>query len=1305
MIRRLLLLVGLVIVATANAQPYQFIHFNKENSGLSFDGINVLKQDSRGYVWVGTQKGLCRYDGVRFKVYDKNNAGFESDHICSLDSDTRGNLWIGTSDGQVFEYDYSTDSFNAMTPKLQTRISAIAHDSRGTIWIGTRENGMWRVDTGSRTLERVAIADSLTNIYRIAIDKYDRMYFVNHYDHIYTMSDGEVSKINLSVSPSYFDKDDIAGIVVSGKSNDILYVASKRKGLCEIDTRAGSVRSLYPLDPDRRPIDLQCDDNRTILLSTTTGLVRYDMQTGAISNILSDEADPFSLSDDYLMCSMQDARGDLWVGTSQMGLNYCSQTFGNFVKIYKTSDGKSLKGCLVRDFEEDKNGNVWVSTAHGGLFRFYPDKQQLVKYQSQSHLPDNINSICLDGGYLWVGSYQGVYRLDTATGEIKHYSNYGTTSDASDNRVITLFRNNSGSLFLGSAMGVFRYDGDADNFVPVEPLKNITVERMAEDSRGVIWLATFSQGVYAYDPYSDRIKGEYCQQSGCNPIPAMTSSMCVDESGGVWSIGLSSGFSVYDIYNDTFMPFDRNVLPSLPTDVFFVGIADGKGHIWLSSDCGLVEFSRNSHLIKVFTTADGLLANTFTKSGIRLSDNRILMGCADGFICFNPDTFNSDDRLAEVAISDVFVNGESLCPGDGRKPNINLRTSVTLSHDQNSFGFHFCLPSSSAQERSNILCRLDGYDDKWTDVTTDKSVSFYNIPPGKYKLQVAQTVAGGQYRLAHKDLQVEIEPTFLLSPLGIATMVLAVLVAVALILASYITRSRKKQQLDQSEFEKAKNEELYHEKMDLFSGIIHEIRTPLTLIHTPLQNLLKSPGVSPSQKEDLITIGDSAEYLDKLVRELLDFIRVEEHGYVLEPKNIDIIDKIDFICNNFTGIATDRMVTLGFEHSEDSIVVAVDENAITKVLNNLIGNAVKYADSYVTVKVEIRDGNVVISFENDGVVIPKERRERIFQPFISFSAERQSYSQGFGIGLSYALKLANLHNGTLVLADRYDCNEFILTLPLRTSSENPDIADSATPDVKLTGQPLILIVEDNIQFSSYLKRKFKSEYIVITSPSAEKALTYLDKYNVDVIVTDISLTGMSGAELCREVSSDVRSSHIPIIVLSAISSIDMKIKCIENGASLYIEKPFSLEYLSACIRGVLKKRDSVKNAYRPVIDVGEFAQASLPDRDDVFLRRLDEVIMDNLGDAAFSNKQMEEAMCLSRSSLNRRVNSLLHTTPNDYLRSKRLAVAAEMLKQGNARVGEVCFAVGFNSPSYFAKCFKVAYGMLPAEYAKSNASR
>lgn len=1285
---------------------YRFTHINS-SSGLSYNSIKCLLQDSRGFIWIGTYKGLDRYDGTRIKNYGKEALGVHSEYINALIEDSSGNILVATDDGLVI-YDYDKDCFRRPENPgmLNDRIYAMCEDTDGRIWIGSRSQGVFVYNPQSCTLDAYPLCDEegnpLTNAYRLSIDGNDRIYLASYCENLFYIEKGSETACRVSAGGDgdFFVKDDIEGLCVNPKKNNLLYIASKRRGLCELNISTGHIRQLYAIPGDSRPVGLDICGTH-LWLSTTSGLLRYDIMDHLCAWLRYDNNDRFSLSDDFVTSVLTDDEGGLWVGTAYGGVNYHGRHQDLFRKFYMTTDGRSLEGSAVCDFAQDGSGIVWIATERSGLLRYDPDSGSLMRYSLPMKL-DHINALYCSGDWLWIGFHNGICRYNLSDGRMVTYPHFIISDVDIDNRVLDIFMSFDGAIYVCTSIGVMKYDSETDSFVKIDCLGEGAMEHVVEDSRGIIWLASYSSGVYAYDPTDGSVVGHWCHKNGEGEIPEMMSSMCIGEDGQVWAIGFGTGFFKYDYKTRDFSPFNTSVLSALPTDMFFSALADDDGGIWLSSDKGMVRFSARTESVSVYDTMSGILDANFRKSCIRLLDGSMMFGSSDGFIHFNPDDFRGSGSVSSVSVTDLIVDGRPVVPA-GNAPllsNIDLAERISLKAESNSFGLTFAVPGSDFLAGGRVLCLLEGYDEVWRDISSSMDIYYYNIPAGSYTLKIAVTGPDSRPVTAHKDVQVEILPKFWESASGIAIAVFMVMAICAVVYIIIYRRLEQKHNRIREEMENAREKEMLQEKISFFSNIVHEIKTPLTLIRTPLHNIMATDR-SPDIMEELSIISNSTDYLDKLVKELLDFIRVEKHGYVLEYKNVDIVDRINYIKFNFSEIAKNSNLKLAFEYPAAPLVAGVDPGAFDKIINNLLHNAVKYAGSRILIRAYTENDNVVITMSNDGRPVPEDRRSLIFKPFVQFSDGNTRCAQSFGIGLPLARMLAELHGGTLDISDSKE-TEFVLVLPFRTVPESSQDTIGEDEDGLGNGNlPLLLLVEDNHDLNVYLKKKLRQDYNVLAVSSGEKALMLLRKYKVDIILTDIVLEGMDGIELCRKVSEDFEISHIPVIVLSAISSVDVKIRAVENGAVLYIEKPFTLEYLLACVKGILDKRQQLKSLAREDLSRPDMASFGLVNRDEDFLRRLDRIVSGNIGNPEFAVKQLEEAMYMSRSSLTRKIKGLLNITPVDYIRAKRLSTAAAMLRTGHTQVNEVCYAVGFGSPSYFAKCFKNQYGVLPAEYARS----
>lgn len=1260
------------VASPAAGSGYQFIHLTKESDALAYNGIRAIVQDRKGFVWIGTHKGLSRYDGTRFKNYDRSDFGIDSDYIISLSEDLEGNIWIGTDNGTVI-YRYSSDSFGKLDiPQAPSdRIFSIVTGPDGDVWIGSRAEGLFRYSHLDGSLRHYP-----QSAYRIALISADRVWVASYCDNIYEL-DASTSGIT-PIATDLFEGDDVSGIIALPKSDFTLYVASKRHGLCSVDTRNGTVTTLVRLKGDQRPIDLSQSGGRQLLMSTTDGLVGYDTVSGEVSYITSDPSDRFSLSDNYVTCAAIDSKDGLWVGTFNGGLNYFGQFQNSFTKISRTLDGVSLGGSMVSGFTQDGSGTVWVSTLHEGLLRYDPVLEIVERYANPG-IPSNITALCSDGDHIWIGAQRGVFRMHPGTSRIVHYP----LPVGADDRVVSLFRSSEGVIFVCTAVGVLRYDRASDRFRTVDELGPLAVEGMAEDAAGDFWLASYSSGVFHWT--REGLKN-YCSRTSGDAVPEMISSVCADAKGRIWVASFSSG--LYRLKGSAF----EKVLDG---SVMFSAVPDEKGHLWVSTDAGLIDYDPDGASSRVFTTSDGLLENEFVKSGLRLRDGSIVMGSGDGFIHFRPESFLSAPSPSEVRITDFRISGESVSPGDGSSDNIDIASRVRLKPRQRSFSFDIATPDAPSFSGNRIICSLD---DRSTDITSSKSIDFYNVTSGTHLLRIETLSPDGARRPSHRDLEIEVQPRFFESLWGWLLLSAVALSVIALVCIYLYRKAVREQKRSQEEYERQRDAQLFEEKMDFFSNVIHEIKTPLTLIKSPLRKVLSAADITPEVREDLQVVDNSSEYLDRLVKELLDFVRVEKHGYRLEIGKVDIVQRLGFLCFNFQDTARSRNIRLDYRHDEDCIYVDADASALDKILNNLLGNAVKYAESYVDVHAYQEGTMVSVTVRNDGAAIPEDRREEIFKPFVCFPQDSQPYSNSFGIGLTLSRNLVHLHGGTLFLDSDTTCTKFVMRLPSQVGEggayRSPQ--DDMDEYVRSSEAPLIVVAEDNAELSRYMTRKLEaSSYRVLPVPCAEDALPLLRRYDVSLLITDIAMRQMSGVELCSKVSSDMETSHIPVIVLSAISDNDIKIRCMENGASLYLEKPFDMDYLESCIRNILEARKrfsatSMEDSLPEGMDI--------PDMDGRFLRNLEAAVMDNISDPDLSARQLEELLFMSHSTLNRKVKALLGTTPNEYIRSRRLALASRMLQSDGARVNEVCYAVGFKSPSYFSKCFKARYGVLPGEF-------
>ena len=1295
-----------------DAPDFNFTHYNSGNSELPYDRVNKIVQDSQGFIWFGTSSGLSRFDGIRFRNYTKEEMGLKSAYVIALCTDSEGNLWIGTDLG-VSVYDVDRDRFEPFLREsdlgtvIRNKANVIRRGPDGVMWISVNNQGLFAYDPRTQTLRNHFFENGRqtlpVNIRALHVDGDNGLWIgLFYHSFLYIGHDSaDHPRRDDAREIAAFRNDNVAAVSSAPDDSETIYVASARRGLCLLNRSSGRIRTLIPV-PSRgfTPEDLYVDREGIVWMSTSEGVYRYDPRTDSARKLACDSHNRFSLSDSHAFAVFIDASDGIWIGTNVGGVNYCGAFQQQFEK-YHAADGRSLEDCLVRGFADDGAGHIWIATENEGLL-LYDTERRTLNRVVHDQLPNTQFSICCEPGALWLGTDKGLYRLDTRTRAVREYETLGYATAMLDQRVFAIHRTAKGELFVGTTVGLLHYDRRKEAFDPIEGFEGVFVTGMDEDERQRLWVSTYANGLICYDLQRGEITANHIgTEDDPGPLNMLFSVFAGPGGGHVWTTSFNGGFGCLDTATGRFESYDTRSCDLLPTNIFFQVLEDHAGTVWVSSDKGLFAFNPQTKAIRRFTIFDGLLNNDFKNCGLRSADGDLYFGSRSGFIRFNPEKFDRESGDPRLVVTEFRIGNELVVPSDyGRSPlvrNVDRTRSIHLSPRQNSFGFGFAVLNSTLPQLNTVECRLVGYDTQWRRTVADNTIFYYNVPAGTYSLEIRSLASGTAQPIGHEPLSIVVEQRFYKSTAAIGLYLLLFAGVLIAAFKVYYKRAIAREKRKHENYKKQKEAELFQQKLTFFSNIVHEIKTPLTVIHTPLQQIQASGHLSPADRDNLQAICNGTHYLDQLVRELLDFVRVEKRGYKLDCKPMNIVERTGFLCSTFQETAKARNLRLSFTAERDNIRIDADESAMNKILNNLLHNALKYAESYIEVNVRSHDGTATVSITNDGEPISPEQRSEIFKPFVQY--DKSPGSRSFGIGLSLARSLAEMHAGTLELADDTLRTTFVLTLP--AAAPLPETAAGQEPPAPQDRSlPLLLLVEDNRELTAYLKHKLDADYRVIAVHAAEKAVGVLQEQEVDIVVTDIALPGTNGIELCRTISSDFDLSHIPVIVTSAISDTATKIACMEAGASTYIEKPFGLDYLEACIRAILDKRARLKKSYQNTQEPLDPKQFGLHSADEEFLRRIDELIMQHLNEPAFSSKQIEEALFLSRSTLIRKVRALLDTTPNDYLRSKRLSIAAQLLAQNKCRISEVCFSVGFNSPSYFAKCFKEQFGVSPAEYQK-----
>ena len=1299
----LLLLVGSIRGQAAhNVSEYRFTHLTQSNSSLCYDGISKVVQDSRGFIWIGTFSGLNRYDGTRFKLYRADDLGLASDFIHTIIEDHDGNLWIGTDAG-VSRYLWKENRFEPLREAsdkgsvVRNKVTYLHCGADGRIWIVANYQGCFCYDPKDGSLKNYRDVekhtpeydtDDLSISFRRLIEDGNGGFWVSKYHS--NLFHVDSSFRHVSVAPTVPDRHFYKGdqieqlFLQEGK----LIVASNNHGLTRYDPLTHGVETIFNLPSGTSLVDATMDRDRWVWLSTTRGVWRCDLQ-GEMPplHLESDPLDRFSIAGDYVFTTCVDREGGLWIGSKDGGISYSGLSQQRFLKTTSFPGGR-LSAAVISGFAEDGQGGVWVSTEADGLF-YYNLRNHSIKpfVPSGEKLPERICSVLYDDGKLWLGTLYGLFSIDSA-GRVHRYGMLQRSAGISDPRVYVIYKSRDGNLWFANTLGLFRYVPETDSIVQESAFNGVFITAITETPDGLMWLSSYATGLFVWNPTNGEMVANYRYGDGSLLPSDKLSSVFADHDGNIWTIGFSSGFA--KLSEGRFVVYDKATVPSLTTGVFFCMCEDNDGNLWLNSDKGLYRFNPGDGTINLYTEFDGLLDNKLTNSLTLLSSGEILSGSDNGFIRFSPASFLPMETPPEVLVSQMQVGGDIV----GCNPDCQRR--IKLQPRQNSFGFEFSVMNFSSQASNQLRCRLKGFNNEWQDVSVQKEVYYYNVPAGTYYLEIQESVSGNAWMDAHDPIAISVKPTFFNSLPGISLSVVLLLGVFAL--ALYFILRRQKKALNRKA-----QEDLFQDKMVFFSHVIHEIKTPLTLITTPLQNVMTNENLDDEARHDLDVMKSNTDYLSLLVNELLEFVRIERDSLILNKQDLDITDVLRAIVFNYSDTATSRNIRIHLSLPESHLWVSADSAALNKILNNLLINALKFAESRINVTLSsTADGMARLCVANDGASIPAEFRDDIFKPFVQYHEDGSRLHKGIGIGLPLARSLARKHSGDICLDAATKETTFVFTIPLAAAPQTAAVEAKTVEEGTDNTKPVILIVDDNAELREFISRKLGDDYSVQLASNGVSALELMKESNVDLLITDIAMPGIDGLELCRQVRSDMEISHVTIIVLSARSSVESKIQAMEAGADLYLEKPFDLSYLRSCIRNLLERRKLMRDAMVSGTFDTDVSMFGLPRRDEEFLRTFDSFIKENLGNSELSNEMIADKLCISQSTLIRKIRKMLNTSPSNYIRTKRLVFAAAMLKDKHGNnITDICYASGFTNESYFAKCFKEQYGLTPSEYASS----
>ena len=1304
-------------------EHYYFKNLSIRN-GLSQNTVNAILQDRKGFMWLGTKDGLNRYDGLSFRKFKHDAANPRSignSFITSLYEDFNGNIWVGTDAG-VYIYYPEKEAFEEFDcqslekTRIERSVSMIAGDKQGRVWIAVEAQGMFCYDARQKLLRNYPLSEISSNIKCFTFDSGGTLWLGFYGDGLYYSKDN-LATVHPYGSPEDGKREFEGGVItkiVQGNYN-CLYIGSVKEGVSELNLTSGQVRNLLAIDESGESIfcrDLLPYSDNELWIGTESGIYIYNLRTAQFIHLRASLYDSYSLSDNAIYALYKDREEGLWIGSYFGGVDYYPRQYTYFAKYYPKNIANSLHGKRVREFCRADDGTLWIGTEDGGLNHFNPKTKEFHFFEPSAGFT-NIHGLCMDGSHLWVGTFsKGLRVIDTRTGVIlRTYTEGHTSHSLNDNSIFSICRTSAGEIYLGTLFGLLRYNRTQDNFDRIPELNGKFVYDIKEDSYGNLWLATYANGAYCYDVSARRWKNYVFDAEDEKSLPYdKVLSVFEDSYRQIWLTTQGGGFCLFHPDTETFTRY--GLKDGLPNDVVYQIVEDDDRFLWLTTNNGLVRFDPKTMEMKVFSTANGLPTNQFNyRSGFKDEAGNIYLGSINGFVAFDPRTFAENRQVPAVAITDFLLFNKEVPVGETDSPlksSITFSDKVVLTADQNSFSFRIAALSYQAPRMNKLMYKLEGFDEGWLTIGESPLVTYSNLGYGDYVFKVKASNSDGVWNEQETSLHLSILPPFYLSGWAYCFYVLFFMGCLVCVIFYFKRRNYRKQHRQMEMLEQEKEREVYHAKIDFFTNVAHEIRTPLTLIKGPLENIILKKEVDSETKEDLYIIKQNTERLLNLTNQLLDFRKTETRGFRLNFTECDVVAVLRETYLRFTSLAKQKGLDFILELPQECFMADVNQEALTKIISNLLNNGVKYASTYLRISLETDEKVFHIRTFNDGEMIPDTMKEEIFKPFVRLDKEDE-VTTGTGIGLALSRSLAELHQGSLMMEKGEEVNCFCLTLPVNQDStitlsaenvsqveENSCGWEQEETDTK-EKKPMILVVEDNPDMLAFIRKQLTTEYSVLTAMNGIEALAVLDNHYVNLVVSDVMMPQMDGFELCKTIKSDLSYSHIPVVLLTAKTNIQSKIEGLELGADAYIEKPFSVEYLLANISSLIHNREKLRQTFAKSPFVAANTMA-LTKADEEFIWKLNDIIQANLHNPEFSMEDMADALKMSRSSFYRKIKGVLDLSPNEYLRLERLKQAAQLLKEGKSRVNEICYTVGFNSPSYFSKCFLKQFGVLPKDF-------
>jgi len=1306
-----------------------FKHNPDDSTSLGANSIYSIYEDKSGTLWIGTYDGgLNKFDSnnevfIRFVNDEKDYSSISNNKVYAICEDKNGFLWVGTANG-LNKFNKKSGKFTRYFPNpsdqnsLSSSIisSLIYDDKENVLWIGTKSGGLTKFD--------------------LAQNKFYR--YQPNPNNQYSISENFINCLF---------KDD-SGFLWAGTFGGGLNKFDEKENKFIVYKKSGSHQYI----PTDFVLSIGEDNSGNLLLGTyEDGLITLNPKTNKFVVYDHNAADPESIGDNLIQDIYKDKRGLIWLATWTSGVNklISDKKFKHFKN--NPSNKNSLSGNGVTAICEDRDGIVWIGTELNGLNRF---DLKSGNFTNHVHDPNNKYSIASDGisdikedknGNLWiVTDGTGFCRFDKKSNRFTRYQNDpNDKSSLPIDQVSVLLEDKFGDLIVGTfGAGLVKFNNKKNsfskiNYNPNEP-EDITaagIYCLAEDSSGTLWIGTYSNGLFIYDTKSGKSKSYFNIPGDKESLSDnIISSILISKDGSVW-IGTANGLNKFDLLSGKFKRIKES--DGLPNNTVYGILEDNNGNLWISTNKGLSRYSPTTGTFRNYNKRDGLQEDEFNQwACFKGKSGNLYFGGINGFNVFNPNNLSDSDYKTPIYLTNFLLFNKSVAVGFDKKLNRTVLTKsiddidkLDLSYDDNVFSIEFVAIDYLSPNQITYAYKMEGFEDQWIYTSSDnRFATFTNLNPGEYTFVVKNTNSHGVWNEPGRSLAITIHPPWWKTGWAFSAYGLILIFILYSIRTYDLKRQRLRHQLDLEHEHAEKLEEVDRIKSRFFANISHEFRTPLTLILGPAEQILDNH-TDEHVKKNANLIKKNANNMLTLINQLLDLSRLDSGRLELKAAKQNIIPFLKGIVMSFESLAIMNSIKFDLNVTIDELMVYFDREKMETIIKNLLSNSFKFTPKENEIAVSLKkcdESSVEIKIRDTGIGLPEEQLPKIFDRFYQVNNAHIREHGGTGIGLSLVKELVKLHHGSISVDSKLgEWTEFKIILPLGnehlTSQEIVEFDNqlqlekltidksglihstnhNSNSENLITNKNIVLIVEDNADVREFIKDSLGNDYHFEEAENGEEGIRKAEEIIPDLIISDVMMPKMDGNEMTRRLKSDHKTSHIPIIMLTAKSGQEYRIEGLETGADDFLTKPFDAKELHIRIKNLINLRKKLQEIYSTdKITMISKSKHKLRGIDVQFMDRILKVIEEHISEEDFTIENFGHEVGMSRSQMFRKIKALTGKSCSIYLRSVRLAKAKNMLQNHEANISEIAYSVGFGSPSYFAHCFKEEYGYAPSEMVK-----